>query len=92
MMKVLGASHSQAMAFLMIEFVGLGFLSALFGVLLSIVASYFASQIFFEGTYQFSLFWPVTSLILVSILSAALTWLAAWRVVQEKPLAILQGQ
>jgi putative ABC transport system permease protein len=92
MMKVLGAKPQESMAFLLIEFGGLGFLSALFGVLISLVVSYLASKLFFEGTYQFDLFWPTVTLILVTALSLMLTWLAARRVIREKPLAILQGQ
>jgi hypothetical protein len=52
--------------------------------------SFAVSRIFFEGTYQFDLFWPLLSLVLVTLLSVLVLWFVAQKVVREKPSELLQ--
>ncbi len=90
LLKIFGASRKSLFSYLLSEFGLLGFLSAFFGVLISLVLSFLVSRIFFEGTYRFDLFWPLVSLVSVTLLSILILWVVARRVVEEKPSELLQ--
>ena len=89
MMKVMGASPRQVKNLLRSEFFVLGLLSSASGVLLSVVISYLLSQQLFEG--QFDFYWrePLLTLVLVSGMSVFIAELSARKIVNEKPLALL---
>jgi len=88
-MKVMGASPRQVKNLLRSEFFVLGLLSSASGVLLSVVISYLLSQQLFEG--QFDFYWrePLLTLVLVSGMSVFIAELSARKIVNEKPLALL---
>lgn len=92
MMKILGASASSTRNYLLFEFWFLAFLATLFGIVVGFAASFTVSYLFFDGTYQFDLAWPLFTLVVVSLLSLGLTWLASHRVIQERPREILHGE
>lgn len=90
LLKIFGASSGSLFKYLLFEFGFLAFLSSFFGVLISLVASLVVSYIFFEGTYQFDLVWPVISLFFVTGLSVLVLWFVSRKVVKEKPSELLQ--
>jgi putative ABC transport system permease protein len=90
LLKIFGASQKSLFQYLLAEFGLLGFLSSFFGVLVSLVLSYVLSRIFFEGTYQFDLTWPLASLVMVTLLSILILWFLSRRVIQEHPAELLQ--
>ncbi len=90
MLKIFGATRKSLFRYLMFEFGLLGFLSAFFGSILSLGVSFLISSLLFEGTYQFTLTWPIFSLFLVTALSIAILWVVSRKVVQERPSEILQ--
>lgn len=90
LLKIFGASQKSLFQYLLAEFGLLGFLSSIFGVLVSLVLSYVLSRIFFEGTYQFDLTWPLVSLVGVTLLSVVILWFLSRRVIQEHPAELLQ--
>jgi putative ABC transport system permease protein len=65
-------------------------LSSFFGVLISLIVSFIVSKLFFEGTYQFNLVWPLLSLVFVTGLSILVLWFVSRKVVRERPSELLQ--
>lgn len=90
LLKIFGASKSSLFRYLLFEFGLLGFLSSLFGAIVSLGVSFLISSILFEGTYEFDLKWPLMGLFLVTGLSVMILWLVSRRVVEERPSELLQ--
>ncbi len=90
LLKIFGATKGSLFKYLLFEFGLLGFLSSLFGVLVSLVVSYLISSLIFEGTYQFELTWPLISLVCITGLSMLILWVVSRRVVEERPSELLQ--
>ncbi|MEZ0392453.1 MAG: ABC transporter permease [Pseudobdellovibrionaceae bacterium] len=90
LLKIFGASRKSLFQYLLFEFGLLSFLSCFFGVLISLVLNLVVAQIFFEGTYQFDLFWPLISLVFVTLCSMGILWFVSRQVVLEKPSELLQ--
>ncbi len=90
LLKIFGASQRSLFQYLLAEFGLLGFLSSLFGVILSLLMSFVVSRLFFEGTYTFDLLWPVLSLVGVTLLSIAILWFVSRQVIRERASELLQ--
>jgi len=90
LLKIFGASKSSLFKYLLFEFGLLGFLSSFFGVIVSMLVSYLISNILFEGTYQFELTWPLFSLLIVTCLSMVILLVVSRKVVEERPVELLQ--
>lgn len=90
LLKIFGASSQSLFQYLLFEFGFLSFLSACFGVLVSLAMNFVVSYIFFEGTYQFDWVWPLVSLFAVTLLSILILWVVSRRVVFERPSELLQ--
>jgi putative ABC transport system permease protein len=90
LLKIFGATRTSLFRYLLFEFGLLGFLSSFFGALLSLGVSFLISMVLFEGTYQFTLGWPIFSLFLVTGLSLAILWFVSRKVIEERPSELLQ--
>lgn len=90
MLKVFGAKYSQMKIYLSSEFVLLGFAAALFGCLASLIVSAILSLYLFERFNQIELFWPLISLVGMSVLTYVLSVAVAKRVMKEKPVTLLR--
>jgi putative ABC transport system permease protein len=90
LLKIFGAPKGSLFKYILFEFGLLGFLSSFFGVVVSLGVSYLISDLFFEGTYQFELTWPLLSLLLVTVLSMVILLVVSRKVVEERPVELLQ--
>lgn len=90
LLKIFGASRKSLFQYLLFEFGLLSFLSALFGVFISLLMNFIVSKIFFEGTYKFDLVWPIVSLLAVTFISVGILWIVSRKVVHERPSELLQ--
>lgn len=91
LLKIFGASQKELFQYLAMEFGLLSFLAAFFGILISLIVSYGMSVLFFQGTYQFDLLWPLISLVAVTGLAVGIVIFVSYRIVQGKPAELLQG-
>lgn len=91
LLKIFGASQKELFQYLAMEFGLLSFLAAFFGILISLIVSYGMSVLFFQGTYQFDLLWPLMSLVTVTGLAVGIVIFVSYRIVRGKPAELLQG-
>ncbi|MEI7973332.1 MAG: FtsX-like permease family protein, partial [Bdellovibrio sp.] len=63
LLKVLGARESELHHMILFEFMWVGFLAALAGVLLSFVGSFVFTRVVFEGTWVLDWAWPLYSVV-----------------------------
>jgi len=92
LLKVLGAGFSDARRMIMIEFAILGFCASAFGALLSYLVSWLITEFLFDGTWVFSWQAPLISVFAAGALASLTALLAAWRVLRQKPIALLQSE
>ncbi|HWU44118.1 MAG TPA: FtsX-like permease family protein, partial [Bdellovibrio sp.] len=92
MLKILGATEGEVAGFILAEFAFLAFISSLVGALLSIGVSYGLNLYLFEGSFEFSLSQPLVSVVLITILSLAISYLASLDIVRESALSILREE
>ena len=92
MLKILGASWGEVASFILTEFAFLAFISSFFGALLSIGVSYALNLFLFEGTFEFSLVQPLTSVVIITLLSLVISFLASLDIVRESALSILREE
>ncbi|MFN7905411.1 MAG: ABC transporter permease, partial [Pseudobdellovibrionaceae bacterium] len=90
MLKIFGALYDQMKIYLSFEFVLLGFASAFFGSVASLVVSAILSLYLFERLHAFSMIWPLASLVGVSALTYFLSISVAKKVMREKPVTLLR--
>lgn len=91
MLKVLGASGAGVSGFILIESLALTLLSSLAGALLSLIVSDALAIFVFESEFKFDLFWPVISVIGITLTSLLVAFIAGLDIVREKPLQILRS-
>jgi putative ABC transport system permease protein len=92
LLKVLGAGFSDVRRMVLIEFAILGFCAAAFGTLLSYLVSWLITDLLFDGTWIFSWQTPLISVFAAGGLASLTALLAAWRVLRQKPIALLQSE
>lgn len=69
LLKVLGARESELRQMILFEFMWVGFLAALAGVLLSFVGSFVFTRLVFEGTWVLDWTWPLCSLLVSLVIT-----------------------
>lgn len=92
MLKILGSSWRELMGFILVESLTLTLLSSVAGALLSVLVSFGLSFYVFETSFSFSLFWPLISVITITVLSLVVALLASFDVLRESPLGILRNE
>lgn len=92
MMKVLGASSSKLLIFLVAEGFWVALISSSLGTIISIFASWFLSWYLFDGNFTFSLFWPFVSIFGIICLSVIVSVFAIFDILKEKPIVILREE
>lgn len=90
MLKILGASWKEVAGFILVEFSFLAALAAFAGALLSVLVSYSLNFFIFESSFQFSLWQPLLSVLIITILSLLIAFLASLDIVKESALSILR--
>ena len=60
--------------------------------MLSLLVSYSLAYYVFAADFKFDLFWPVISVISITLVSLLVAFLAGLDIVREKPLEILRNE
>jgi putative ABC transport system permease protein len=89
MLKILGAKKSDLKSYLLTEVLVVTFMAAVVGALISLVASSFLSHYIFGNILKMNLLWILSSIVSISLLSFAVAWLAAQKIMNESPSCIL---
>ena len=89
--KVLGASLSDILKMVFVEFSLLGFSAAICGVLISISASYALAYVVFDRAWAMNWTYPILVISLTVILSTSIAWLATRKTLQLKALRLLNS-
>ena len=92
MLKILGAGWKDVAGFILVEFAYLAFISSFVGAFLSIGVSYALNRYLFEGTFEFSLVQPLVSVVIITLLSLIISFLASLDIVRENALSILREE
>ncbi|WP_246845250.1 ABC transporter permease [Bdellovibrio sp. NC01] len=90
MLKILGAGFREVSGFILTEFAFLAFISSFFGAFLSIGVSFALNRFLFEGSFEFSLMQPMISVVIITVLSLIVSYLASLDIVKESALSILR--
>lgn len=90
MLKIFGARYDQIKVYLVFEFVLLSFAATFFGAVASMAVTLTLSHYLFEHLHGLDWVWPLISLVGMIFLTYVLSTLAAKRVMQEKPAALLK--
>lgn len=90
MLKILGASWKEVASFILTEFTFLAFISSFIGAFLSVGVSYGLNLYLFEGGFEFNLTTPLISVVLITVLSVLISFLASRDIVKESALGILR--
>lgn len=91
LLKVLGAGFRDIRFIIMLEFGILGFMAAFTAVLLSIISSYAISYYYFDRLWSLRIDYNLFSIFAVSAICALAALAAAGKIIQQKPLSILQA-
>lgn len=92
LLRTLGASRAQIRGILAVEYLALGLLAALTGVLLALAAVWALAAFVFQVHFAPSL-WPVlTALAAVPALTLATGLLMSRGILRQSPLAVLRAQ
>lgn len=92
MLKILGASWVEVAGFILTEFGFLSFLAALSGALLSVIVSFSLNKYLFEGDFVLSWFQPLISVVIITVISLLISFLASLDIVKESALSILREE
>lgn len=92
LIKILGAGFKEVRRMIEIEFGFLGFMAAFFAILLSLVASYLVSILFFGRLWQLK--WEISlfSLALVTVVCMVTALVGTESIIRRKPHTILQSE
>ncbi len=85
LMKIIGMELSEIRKMAVMEFVFIGAVATLWGAIFGLVVSFIVGHLFFDGLWQFSLKWPIGSLITVSFLCYGISTLATRKILKMKP-------
>lgn len=89
MLKILGAKTPDLRRYLLAEVVIVSLSAASFGALISVAAASALSLWLFEMSLKLNVLWLVTTVLGICLISVLVAWLAAQKVVKEKPHHIL---
>lgn len=92
MLKILGASGGEVASFILVEFAFLSFLAAAVGSFLSILVSFSLNTFIFESEFTLSWQQPVISVMIITVLSLLVSFLASLDIVRESALSILREE
>lgn len=92
MLKILGASDGEVASFILVEFAFLSFLAATAGSLLSILVSFSLNTFIFESEFRLSCLQPAISVVIITLLSLLVSFLASIDIVKESALGILREE
>jgi putative ABC transport system permease protein len=90
LLKILGASFKEIRSIIFIEFGFLGFLATFFAILLSLIASYIISYLFFGELWNFKWEISVLSLFIIAGICVITALIGAEAIIRQKALTILQ--
>ena len=91
-LKTYGASRAQLMGAFIIEYAVLGFASALFGIAVGSLGSWFLAVWILEMTWSFSIFVATSTALLAMIITIAAGLIVTWRALAAKPAPILRNE
>jgi putative ABC transport system permease protein len=89
MLKILGAHDIDLKIYLFVEVLVVTTMASMFGALISLIVSALLSRFIFESPLKINLLWIFGSILGINFLSLIVSWLAARKVMQEKPQQIL---
>lgn len=92
MLKILGASGKEVASFVLVEFAFLSFLAATAGSFLSILVSFSLNTFIFESEFTLSWMQPVISVVIITVISLLVSFLASLDIVRESALSILREE
>jgi len=92
LLRTLGASRSQVFRVLLVEYVALGLLAAVTGMLLAIAASWGLAVFLFEVKFVPAPWALLTPLVAVPLLTVVAGFLMSRGVLNQPPLAILRAE
>jgi putative ABC transport system permease protein len=92
LLKVLGARFSDIRRMVAMEFATLGLCASAFGVVLSYLVSWLITEFLFDGNWVFTWQTPLVSVVAAGALASLTALTAAWRVLRQKPIALLQSE
>jgi putative ABC transport system permease protein len=90
LLKVLGARFSDIRRMVAVEFAILGLCASALGVFLSYLVSWLITEFLFDGNWIFTWQTPLVSIAAAGFLASATAVAAAWRILRQKPIALLQ--
>ncbi len=91
-LKTYGASRAQLMSAFTIEYAVLGLASALFGIAVGALGSWFLATWILEMQWHFSPLVAITTAILAMVLTIAAGLAVTWRALAAKPAPILRNE
>jgi len=91
LLKVLGAGFKDIRKIVLIEFGFIGFMAALFAMVLSLISSYAISYFFFDRLWSFNWGFSLFNLIAICLVCVLTALAASNKAIRQKPLSILQA-
>jgi putative ABC transport system permease protein len=91
-LKTYGASRAQLMGAFTIEYAVLGLASALFGIAIGSLGSWFLATWILEMSWHFSTLVAVSTALLAMVLTIAAGLAVTWRALAAKPAPILRNE
>ena len=92
LLKTLGASRVQVQQIMLVEYLFLGLLAAIAGLLLSLISSWLLAEFAFQTRFSFQA-WPLFAAVLVVVgMTMLVGWLNSRRVYDKTPLEVLRNE
>jgi putative ABC transport system permease protein len=92
LLRTLGASRGQILKILVVEYFALGFLAALAGILLAILAAWALAALVFKVSFAVAVLPLLIALIMVPVITVATGLLISRGILNHPPLAILRAE
>ena len=92
LLRTLGASRKQILQINAVEYIFLGSLSALTGIILALIASYLMSRFMFRLDFSFQWIPILAMFIIVTVLTLAIGLLNSREVLIKPPLEVLRKE
>jgi putative ABC transport system permease protein len=92
LLRTLGASRGQILRILLVEYFALGFLAALTGILLAVIAAWVLTRFVFHSPFVLEWESVLISLVLVTGLTVTVGFLMSLGILSQSPLKILRTE
>jgi putative ABC transport system permease protein len=92
LLRTLGASRGQILGILLVEYVSLGFLAALTGILLALIATWALTRFVFHSPFALELDSVLIPLLLVPGFTVLVGFLMSLGILNQSPLTILRTE